>query len=211
MHICVSGHQCAIMHYNDVMMSTMASQITSITIVYSTVYSDADQRKHQSSASLAFVLGIHRGPVNSQHKWPVTRKMFPFDDVIMVWHTFRHAMHWGMVPHRTTVDWWPNLIFWYPQPYNSLTKRESLLFTVTSYMYIWHTLSYAIFIGPVYPENRCGLMADILICISTLCTRHASKLLYAYNVHPVSSYKHTSLQRCILASFHWQVIYITPH
>ena len=46
-------------------------------------YSDADQRKHQSSASLAFVWGIHRGPVNFPHKWPVTRKMFPFDDVIM--------------------------------------------------------------------------------------------------------------------------------
>ena len=47
------------------------------------VYSDADQRKHQSSASLAFVRGIHRGPVNSQRKWPVTRKMLPFDDVII--------------------------------------------------------------------------------------------------------------------------------
>ena len=46
-------------------------------------YLDADQRKHQSSASLAFVWGIHRGPVNSPHKWPVARKMFPFDDVIM--------------------------------------------------------------------------------------------------------------------------------
>ena len=65
-------------------METLASQITSIIIVYSTVYSGADQRKHQSSASLAFVLGIHRGPVNSPHKWPVTRKMFPFDDVIMI-------------------------------------------------------------------------------------------------------------------------------
>ena len=64
-------------------MSMIASQITSLTIVYSTVYSDADQRKHQSSASLAFVRGIHRGPVNSPHKWPVTRKMFPFHDVIM--------------------------------------------------------------------------------------------------------------------------------
>ena len=64
-------------------MSMVASQITSPNIVYSTVYSDADQRKHQSSASLAFVRRIHRGPVNSPHKWPVTRKMFPFDDVIM--------------------------------------------------------------------------------------------------------------------------------
>ena len=65
-------------------MGTLAFQITSLTIVYSTVYADADQRKHQSSTSLAFVRGIHRGPVNSPHKWPVTRKMFPFDDVIMI-------------------------------------------------------------------------------------------------------------------------------
>ena len=64
-------------------MDAMASQITSLTIVYSTVYSVEDQRKHQSSALLAFVRGIHRWPVNSPHKWPVTRKTFPFDDVIM--------------------------------------------------------------------------------------------------------------------------------
>ena len=64
-------------------MSAMVSQITSLNIVYSTVYSGADQRKHQSSAPLAFVRGIHRRPVNSSHKWPVMRKMFPFDDVIM--------------------------------------------------------------------------------------------------------------------------------
>ena len=64
-------------------MGAMASEITSLTIVYSTVYSGADQRKHQSSTSLAFERGIHRRPVNSPHKWPVTRKMFPFDDVIM--------------------------------------------------------------------------------------------------------------------------------
>ena len=63
-------------------MGAITSQISSLTIVYLTVYSGADQSK-QSSASLAFVLGIHRGPVNSPHKWPVTRKMFPFDDVIM--------------------------------------------------------------------------------------------------------------------------------
>ena len=68
-----------IMHYGDVIMGAIAYQITSLTIVYSTFYWDADQRKHQSSASLAFVWGIHRDP----HKWPVTRKMFPFDDVIM--------------------------------------------------------------------------------------------------------------------------------
>ena len=74
-------------HYNDVIIGTMASQITSLTIVYSTVYSGKDQRKHQTSASLAFVRGIHRWPVDSPHKGPVTRKMFPFDDVI-IWSNF---------------------------------------------------------------------------------------------------------------------------
>ena len=70
-------------HYDDVIMGVIASQITSLAIVYSTVYSGANQNKHQSSASLAFVWGIQRGSVNSPYKWPVTRKMFPFDDVIM--------------------------------------------------------------------------------------------------------------------------------
>ena len=70
-------------HYNDVRMSAVASQITSVSIVCSTAGSDADQRKHQSFASLAFVWGNHRWPVNSLHKRPVTQKMFPFDDVIM--------------------------------------------------------------------------------------------------------------------------------
>ena len=73
----------SIHHYNDVIMTTMASQFTSLTVVYLIAYSNADQRKHQSSASLAFVRGIQRSPVNSPHKGPVTWKMFPFDDVIM--------------------------------------------------------------------------------------------------------------------------------
>ena len=71
-----------IRHYHEVMMGAMASYITSLMIVYSTVHSGADQTKHQSSASLAFVREIHRWPVNSPHKGPVTQKMFPFDDVI---------------------------------------------------------------------------------------------------------------------------------
>ena len=69
------------MHYSNIIMGAIASRITSLTIVYTTVYSDADQRKHLSSMSLAFV----RGPVNFPHKWPVTRKMFRFDDIIMVY------------------------------------------------------------------------------------------------------------------------------
>ena len=70
-------------HYNDVIMDAMASQFTSLTIVYSTVYSDTDERKHQSYGSLAFVRGIHQWPVNSPQKGPETRKMFPFDDVFV--------------------------------------------------------------------------------------------------------------------------------
>ena len=73
-----------ISHYSDDIMGAMASEITSLTIVYSIVNSGGVQRKHQSSASLAFVRGIHRRPVNSPHKWPVTRNKFPFDDVIML-------------------------------------------------------------------------------------------------------------------------------
>ena len=69
-------------HYSDVIIRAMASQITGLSIVYSTVYSGADERRHQSSASLAFVRGIQRWPVDSPHKGPVTRKMLPFNDVI---------------------------------------------------------------------------------------------------------------------------------
>ena len=67
-------------HYNG----HVGVSITSLTIAYSTVYPDADQRKYESTASHAFVRGIHRWPVNSSNKWPVTRRRFPFDDVIMV-------------------------------------------------------------------------------------------------------------------------------
>ena len=92
-HVIIADTPPLLLHYDDVIMDAIASQITSLTIVYSIVYSDADQRKHQSSASLAFVRGIHRGPVNSPHKWPVTRKMFPFDDVIMAWGMYNRCNH----------------------------------------------------------------------------------------------------------------------
>ena len=91
-------------HYDDVKMDAMASQITSLTIVYST-----EQSKHQSSAPLAFVWGIHRGPVNSPQKWLVTRKMFPFDDVIMV------AYH--MTPLGKSVGYLSLIMVLYPKLY----------------------------------------------------------------------------------------------
>ena len=73
------------------------------TIVYSTVYSGADQRKHQSSAWLAFARGVHRWPVNSPCKGPVRRKMFPFDDVIM--------FPAYSIPHRPGYDLWCRVCF----------------------------------------------------------------------------------------------------
>ena len=85
-------------------MRANAYQITSLTIVYSAVYVGADQRKYQSSASLALVLGIHRRPVNSPHKWPVTRKMFPFDDVIMSITVTSMPNHLTMI-HPSITDW----------------------------------------------------------------------------------------------------------
>ena len=98
-------------HYSDVMMGAMASQITSLTIICSTVYSGADQRKHQSSAPLAFLRGIHRWPVNSPHKWPVTRKMFLFNDVmscsIIIWVICDHPLFRQWLDAMTTI--FPNL------------------------------------------------------------------------------------------------------
>ena len=112
-------------HYTDVIMGAMASQITSLNIIYSTVYSGADQRKHQSPVSLAFVRGIHRGPVNSPHKWLVTRKMFPFDDVIMSWsiHPFMNIVQWQLVPNYQR---------------GSTSKHQAIFWT--SWYFIWWSL-----------------------------------------------------------------------
>ena len=82
------------------MISAIASQITGVSIINSTACYGADKRKHQSSASLASVSEIHRWPVNSSHKGSITRKMFPFDNVIMTithwpWtHTMKHLEQW---------------------------------------------------------------------------------------------------------------------
>ena len=85
------------LHYSEVIMSMMASQITNVSIVYWTVCSGANQRKHQSSVSLAFARGIHWWPVNSTHKGAVMWKMFPFDYVIMWYHYT--ITHQGRVTH----------------------------------------------------------------------------------------------------------------
>ena len=86
-----------ILHCCDAIMGAMTSQIISLTIVYSTFHSGADQRKYQSSASLAFVREIHQWPVNSPYKWPVTRRMFPCDDVIMTEETYISPAGWSWI------------------------------------------------------------------------------------------------------------------
>ena len=91
-------------HYSDVIVGTMVSQINNLTIVYSTIYSCSDWRKHQCSTSLAFVQGIRWWLVNSPHKWPVTCKMFPFDDIMgAIWH----LRSWPSMVHVMVGIWWP--------------------------------------------------------------------------------------------------------
>ena len=125
LNVCQSEQKCGHNHYSKVIMGAMASQITSLKNVYSIIYSGADQREHQSSASLVFVRGIHRWPVNSLHKGPITRKIFLFDDVIMAamynrvksWYIFpgRHSMKTSHIPmflHIATRVWGRR---WYTQ------------------------------------------------------------------------------------------------
>ena len=81
-------------------MTTMASQITSLTVVYSIVYSDADQSKHHSSASLDFVWGIHRDRWIPSTKGQLRGKMFPFDDVIM----------WPGMSCEIALAWMPQIL-----------------------------------------------------------------------------------------------------
>ena len=116
-------------HYRDVIIAAMASQITSFTIAYSTVYSGADQRKHQSSASLTFVRGIHRWPVYSPHKWPVTRKMFPFDDFIMFL---------SEIPSISS----PNLAQEDDYAIHCYFKISSVIRLCKSHAMLWHIMNY---------------------------------------------------------------------
>ena len=116
-------------------MNAMASQITSLMIVYWIVYSVTDQRKHQNSASPDFVRGIHRWPVNSPHKGPVTRKMFPFDDVIM-------CVLIGIHQHHISLMWcWIHWCTWCLLDWYRLRKyRTYLKFTQICLLDVFHVL-----------------------------------------------------------------------
>ena len=125
-------------HYNEVIMSAIASQITSLMIVYSSVCLRVDQRKHQSSASLAFVRGIHRRPVTSLHKWPVTRKMFPFDDVIMVSKIMAGT-------HSGSCEWNPHISF------QTLFPHGDIIVTGNTDLWNWSEL-FAYQLNEIYVE-----------------------------------------------------------
>ena len=87
----------------------MASLITGVSFIYAVVWSGADDRNHQSSASLVCVQGIHQSPVNSPHKGPVTRKMFPFDNVIVILKYAHGLWRWSLRPD-VVKDWVTNWI-----------------------------------------------------------------------------------------------------
>ena len=144
-------------------MTAMASQITSLTIVYSSIYSGADQRKLQSSASLAFVQGTHWWPVNSPHKWPVMRKMFSFDDVIMrYWFSNPHPPQYNC--HAFFLS--PTVPFLSPSPvYSLLTIHNSdprRLFCGTQGVCAWPKLSMYI------AGNSYGIPQHVLIEFTVL-------------------------------------------
>ena len=86
-------------------MTTMASQITSLMVVYSTVYSDADRRKHQSSASLAFVWGIHRDRWIPRTKGQLRGKCFHL--MTSSWkHLSYEALWYDSTGKNDTASWW---------------------------------------------------------------------------------------------------------
>ena len=122
-------------HYNDVIMSMMASQITSLTIVYSIVYSGAVQRKHQTSEPLAFVWGIHRRPVNSPHKWPVTRKMLHLMTSSCLDGHFADIIH--PVPMKKPWGVWVNALSESTKSDKTTTTRQH---TTKPCVYWWNIL-----------------------------------------------------------------------
>ena len=148
-------------------MSVMASHITSLTIVYSTVYWSTDQRKHQSSMSLDFVRGIHRWP----HKGPVTWKMFPFDDIIMFFDVFMMLAWtncWTNSQLVMTLMWHPCIIEIDPMPW--LWKQDTVWchYNAVSFLLNPRNSSEGE-IGGVCCDSNIHLLSATVIAVSWLC------------------------------------------
>ena len=105
----------------------------------------ADQRKHQSSTSLAFVRGIHRQPVNSPHKWPVTRKMFPLDDVIMPDGGYApcYTIYSNLVQSLALLWIWIRLFIHHDAKCYFEPSYHIISYHIIYYI-IYHTISYSI-------------------------------------------------------------------
>ena len=116
---------------SDAIMGAVLYQITSLAIVYSTVYSGTDKKTHQNSTSLAFVRGIQRWPIYSPPNWPVARKLFPFDDVIV----FILNRGWLIVPFTR----------------GSSLDRASMIAPKLK-----QVLKSSVLIQPELSENKCG-------------------------------------------------------
>ena len=160
-------------------MGAIASQITNLRIVFSNVYSDADQRKHQSSASQAFVRGIHRWPVNSPHKWPVTQKMFPFDDIKM---GLSFVRVWGenyLYHNCTTLT-----VLWF------CTTTMSLNGDIHHGLWLWNDFFRTAFI-------MINVAAIICLCQTNIVTWlfHVRTMYFGYEyVQKVAESAHTHIQ-----------------
>ena len=116
-------------HYHYVKMTTLASQITSLTVVYSTVYSDADQRKHQSSASLAFVWGSHRDRWIPRTKGQSRGKCFHL--MTSSWYDKMYGVPWKMIMDHGKYSIEQNV--WVPQendnvPWKVQNKTKCMVF-----------------------------------------------------------------------------------
>ena len=139
-------------------MGAMPSQVTGVSIVYSTACTGTDQIKRQSPVSLAFVWGIHRLPVNSPHKGPVTRKRVPFDHVIMkILCVFRYNLQSISADEQPNVSW-KGSTFWI-----MLLWRAIVIFAICFSKYA--QLCDAIIVSHSVPKPRkvsCGLILTFM-------------------------------------------------
>ena len=175
-------------HYSDIISGAMASQITSLTIVYSTLYSGADQRKHQSSASLAFVRGSHRWPVNSPHKWPVTRKMF-----LSIWWRHHDLSSLG--------QWLPCFDGWLQKRCNSIANSLEFRLSCTNPSVCFEEISSCSFF--ILFCFKCWWFYSaypVLMKIMTLTSRHILTITprFWYCISNKVEYRQVSNIRCTL-------------
>ena len=163
-------------------MTEGASQISSFTTVYSAVYWGGDQRKHQRSASLAFVWGIHRGPVNSPHKWPVARKMLPFDDVIMIVSEIYYI--YGLVSVATTLitmlDTFPSMFIWFSMIQLTLWKDNVIPIGLIIHQQLFFFVNAECNVSPISIKSpaQFEINSGFLLIFALLAQRNCSSYLY---------------------------------